>query len=250
MGEQRDHRDRASERDPGGQQRQRRGQERTEDQEQDDQRRSGTETGTADTCSGRRLRHLTFDLDLDAVPRARFGGIDEFLRLAGRDLGRLLGQRHVRERNLARARDLPRSCRSVGRCDRRDIPERRDLREHRLDLAADSRVGHLALLDSDDNLFAVARRLRGYLLKKVQRLEALCAREAEAVLVARTDAVADRGQPDQGNQPSGDDEAAVPDAPSGESSHERLPFRVGTAESPLEGRRRLVTWTYLHETVL
>ena len=51
VGEQCDHRDRASERDPGGQQRQRRGQQRAEHQEQDDQRRSSTETDGADAGS-------------------------------------------------------------------------------------------------------------------------------------------------------------------------------------------------------
>ena len=246
MREQRNHCDRASECDSGCQQRQRRGQQRAEHQEQDDQRRSGTETGAADTGSSRRLRDLAFDLDLDTIPCGCFGGVDELLRLAGRDLRRLLGQRHVRERDLTRVRDLRSLRRCVGRHDRRDIAERCDLREHCLDLAAHGRVGHLALLDCDHDLLTVTSCLRRRLLKQVQRLEALGAREAEAVLVAATDAVTDHAQPDQGDEPSCDHEPAVPDTPSSESSHRRSPF-----ESVSTDHRSRCTGTGLrHECTL
>ena len=224
MREQRDDRDRAAERDPRGQQRQRRGEQRAEHEKQDDQRRSCAETGRAHVGSGRGLRDLPFDLDLEAVPGTGPRGVDEVFRLAARDLGRLLRQRHVREGDPAGARDLRRSRRAVGRCDGRDVTECCDARQHRIDPGAHGRVGDLAVLDRDDNLLAVAGCRRRRVLEKGQRLEALRARKAEAVLIGTADALADAGQPDKGGDPGGDDDAAVREAPSGESSHVGRPF--------------------------
>ena len=81
------------------------------------------------------------------------------------------------------------------------------LGEHRLALRPHRRIGHLAVVDRDHDLLAVARRLRRGALEQVLRLEALRAVQAEAVLVRGADALAEHRQPDQGDQPAGQHES-------------------------------------------
>ena len=206
-----------------------RGQQRAEHEEQHDQRRERTEADAAHIRAVRQLRDLALDLDLQTASGAGLRGVDELLRLAGRELVRLLGQRHGRERDLARARDLRGAARPVGRGDRRNVAERADAGEHPLGLRAHRGVGDLAGADRDHDLLAVARRLRGDPRQQVLRLEALRPVEAEAVLVRRADAAADRRQTDERDEPAGQGESTIPDAPAGDASHKRSPIRVDGA---------------------
>ena len=62
--------------------------------------------GDTDARPVRRLGDLSLDLHLQAIAGTGLGGVDELLRLAGGELGRQLGQRHVGERHLPGRRDL------------------------------------------------------------------------------------------------------------------------------------------------
>ena len=139
---------------------------------------SGAEPGRAD-ARPRSPAFATwpFDLDLDAVLRRRLCAVStNCLRLAGRDLGRLLGEGHVRERDPAGARDLgaPAARRAMRSTRRRASAA--TFASIASTWAAHGRVGHLALLDRDDDLLAVSGRLRRHLLQQGQGMRSSACR--------------------------------------------------------------------------
>ena len=184
---------------------------------------------------------LAADCDLEAGASSCLRGVDELRGLADRELRCLLGHRHDRERHLTRVRHLrARRC-AVGRCDRSHIWELGHAGEHRLGARLDRRVGDASVLDGDHDLLTVAGGLGGGVLEQLERLEALRAVEAEAVVVRGTGALAERRQADHGYEPDSEHEPAVGDAPSGNGSHEVL-RRLAAADF-VQRRRRWGPWS-------
>jgi hypothetical protein len=77
-----------------------------------------------------------------------------------------------------------------------------DRLQHRLDARLVGRVGELAVLDGDDDLLLVARRLRRGLLQQVQGIEAVGAAELELVLVVAAGTRVDGDQDDERGDPA------------------------------------------------
>ncbi len=226
VADQTDDLDRGPEGNQCGGQRHGHGEQRPEDQEQDDARRDDPQAGAANRWLVRLLSHLTRDRHDDAVAGPLLGGVDELLRVADREVLRLLVEAHARERHRAVRTHLLGTRRVVRRLHRRDVRKLRHLGEHRCDLPLDLGVGHLgAAAGADHDLLRVAGLLRSGCLQQLQGLRGLGIGQREVVRIGGPHRRCDAEHDQERRDPRADHDPPMFERPTSELAHPADPPR-------------------------